>query len=362
MDRGSMTSEGAGVGAADLEAGIGRGIGFLRRSQLSSGEFKVFMSPDLGLERDCVFDSTGFAAALIAHSLGFADPAEAGDILDKALAFLRSEMEGPGLWHYWTKRHRDHAIIPPDLDDTSCASVVLRRHHIPFPSNLELVLANRTPEGLFYTWVTLRWPPPLLPSFWRVALRPWRRPRRHFRFWTEPTRHDLDCVVNANVLFYLGERPETRPVIDYLLKVVRQGEEGRGDRWYSNRWMFYYALSRNYHAGVAALGEVRDESIGRIVGGAKPDGSVDDRVLNTALAACALLYWRSQPPALENAVRFLLAEQRADGSWPRTALYYSGPRMRYAWGSEELVTGFCLEALLHYRLRNTREPRPVSPV
>jgi len=34
----------------------------------------------------------------------------------------------------------------------------------------------------------------------------------------------------------------------------------------------------------------------------------------------------------------------------RRDLYYSGPKRLYGWGSEELVTGFCLEALLHYRL------------
>jgi hypothetical protein len=37
-----MTSNG-------LEAGIGRGLEFLRGSQLPSGEFKVYVSPDLNL-------------------------------------------------------------------------------------------------------------------------------------------------------------------------------------------------------------------------------------------------------------------------------------------------------------------------
>src|SRR4051794_33519664 len=115
-----MTSNG-------LEAGIGRGLEFLRRSQLPSGGVKGFISPDLHLERDCIFDSSTFPAALIAYALGFADPAAAGDILDKALGFLVSEMEGAGLWRYWTKRHQTHSTSPSDLDDTACASFVLRR-------------------------------------------------------------------------------------------------------------------------------------------------------------------------------------------------------------------------------------------
>jgi hypothetical protein len=337
-----MTSNG-------LEAGIGRGLEFLRGSQLPSGEFKVYMSPDLNLERDCFLDVSIFPAALIAYALGFADTAAAGDILDKALGFLLSEMGGPGLWRYWTKRHQTHSTSPPDLDDTACASFVLRRHNVPFPPNLKLILANRNRDGLFYTWLTARWPPPLLPSYWRVVLSQWRRPRRLKYFWSlEPNRHDVDCIVNANVLFYVGEAAETRPVIDYLIDVVRRGEEGRCDGWYSNPFMLYYAISRNFHAGVGAFDEVRGGSVERIVGAARPDGSIGVGVLNTALAACALLYWRSHRPELERAVRFLLAEQRADGSWPRAAVYYSGPDKHYGFGSEELVTGFCLEALLHY--------------
>ncbi|MCA1631247.1 MAG: hypothetical protein LC785_16920, partial [Acidobacteria bacterium] len=160
---------------------------------------------------------------------------------------------------------------------------------------------------------------------------------------------DVDCVVNANVLFYVGAGRETRAVIDYLIGVVRRGEEGCCDKWHLNRFMFYYVVSRNFHAGVTAFGEVRDESIGRIVTSAKADGSFGDSALETALAVCALLYWESSAPELERGVRFLLDAQAAEGHWPRAALYYGGPKKYYGWGSEELTTGFCLEALLHYR-------------
>jgi hypothetical protein len=150
------------MGSNDLDVGIERGLEFLRRSQLPSGEFKVFMSPDLNLERDCFLDSSLFPSALIAYALGFADPSAVGDILDKALGFLLAEMEGSGLWRYWTKRHQTHSTSPPDLDDTACASFVLRRHNVPFPPNLKLILANRNRKGLFYTWPTARrsLPPP----------------------------------------------------------------------------------------------------------------------------------------------------------------------------------------------------------
>ncbi|MCA1632273.1 MAG: hypothetical protein LC802_00805 [Acidobacteria bacterium] len=286
----------------DLDAGIERGLDFLLRSQLPSGEFKVFMSTDDRLEKDCVVDSSPFPTALIAYSLGFADSVKARAMLDKSLRFFLAEMEGPGLWRYWTKQHPYHSIIPPDLDDIACVSDVLRRHGVSFPANHKLIFANRNPKGLFYTWLTPRWPLPLDIGYWRLVLRQWLNPIRLYYFWklNESAPDDVDCVVNANVLFYVGEGRATRAVIDYLRDVLRRGEEGCCDKWHLNRFMFYYVVSRNFHA-------------------------------------------------------FLLAEQLADGEWPRAALYYGGPKKFYGWGSEELTTGFCLEALLRYRRTSSRD-------
>lgn len=334
-----------------LDACVRGGLEFLRRVQLPTGEFKVFMSTDDTLKKDCVVDSSPFPTSLVAYSLGFADPDEAGDMIEKALGFFLEEMEGPGLWRYWTKQHQYHSVIPPDLDDVACVSYVLRRHGAAFPENSALVLANRSPGGLFYTWMTPRWPMPASAPLLRVVLRQLLSPLKLYYFWklNESEPGDVDCVVNANVLFYLGGGPETRAVVDYLIDSVRRGAEGCCDKWHLNRFMFYYAVSRNFHAGVSELGAVRDESVARIVAAARPDGSVGENALDTALAACALLYWKSARPELERAVEFLLGAQRLDGAWPRAVLYYGGPKKFYGWGSEELTTGFCLEALLHYR-------------
>jgi len=83
-----MPSGSEGTSANDLDAGIGRELEFLRRSQLPSGEFKVFMSLDLNLQYDCVFDSSPFPAALIAYSVGFDDSDSADDVLNNPLSFL----------------------------------------------------------------------------------------------------------------------------------------------------------------------------------------------------------------------------------------------------------------------------------
>jgi len=339
------------VNPSDLDAGIKRGLEFLRRSQLPSGEFKVYMSTDNTSENDCVVDSSVFPTALIAYSLGFAPAEDVHAVLEKTFGFFLSEMEGAGLWRYWTRQHQYHSTIPPDLDDIACVSYVLRRHDVPFPSNRKMILSCRGAKGLFYTWVTLRWPLPLDASYWRVVFRQWINPVRQYYFWklNESAPNDVDCVVNANVLFYLGESEATEPVVKYLLDVLRRGGEGYCDKWHLNPFTFYYVVGRNFHAGVTALESAREEVVNRIVKAAKPDGSIGEGTLDTALAVCALLYWKSSVPQLKRAVAFLLDQQRADGDWPRAVLYYGGPKRYYGWGSEELTTGFCLEALLHYR-------------
>ena len=339
---------------APLEEAVARGLAFLRRSQLPSGEFRCLMSTDNALARDCVPDSSPFPTALVAYSLGFAGREEAGDMIDKTLRFFIAEMEGPGLWRYWTKGHQYHSTIPPDLDDVACVSLVLRRHGVAFPPNEKIVLANRDARGLFYTWLTPRLRMPADAAFWRVALRQLLSPVRFYYFWklNESERNDVDCVVNANVLFYLGESARTRAVVEYLLDVFRRGEEECCDKWHLNRFTYYYVVARNFEAGVASLGPVRDECVERIVKSARPDGSIGENVLETALAACALLSWGGAAPAeLARAVEFLLGAQGEGGDWPRAALYYGGPKKFYGWGSEELTTGFCLEALLRYRAR-----------
>ena len=74
--------------------------------------------------------------------------------------------------------------------------------------------------------------------------------------------------------------------------------------------------------------------------------------LEAALVACSRRYWR-QPVRVQE----LLDTQLASGGWPAAALYHGGRARRRDgsfeaphpdtphWGSEELTTAFCIEAL-----------------
>jgi len=321
---------------------VERGLAFLATRQLPSGQFATYIGADLAAG-DAAFDSSPFTTALVVNSIGSADTPVARATIERALGFLLAEMEAPAVWRYWTADHPGHASIPPDVDDTACISHALRRNDVAFPDNRRLLLANRNRRGLFYTWFAPRFtPPPLNLDFWRVAGRGLGASRA---FWRENnlTPRDVSCVVNANVLFYLGDIPAATPVKEYLVDLVRERREGSCDFWYGNEFPFYYSVSRCMHAGIGGFEGIRDAMVERIEAAANPDGSIGSTALDTAFAACASRFLGH--PA-ERARSYLVRAQSPEGGWPIAPLYHGGPPMGLRWGSEELTTGFCLEALL----------------
>jgi hypothetical protein len=72
-------------------------------------------------------------------------------------------------------------------------------------------------------------------------------------------------------------------------------------------------------------------------------GSFGDE-LSTALAICTLLNFGVPPEELAGSAAFLAAAQQTDGSWPRIGAW-GGQAMPANFGSAELTTGYCIEAL-----------------
>lgn len=300
------------------EDALARAVAFLERSQLPSGELRVLASGKS--------DPSVFPTALAAYALSFAP--QAANVRKRALDFLLREMEPGGLWKHWTREHPYHHQLPPDLDDTSCASAALARAGRDFPDNRQLLLRNRNRRGLFYTW--------------KLTLAQLRHPLVCFAFFTKTSARpfDVDAVINANALHYLGDASE---VVEHLLSVLRQNREPHCDKWYENPFAIWYFFSRALHATVPEAGEL----IATKIAAAAPSSALEH-----ALAACALHYWNRTAD-----VGPLLALQLESGAWPAAPLYHGG-RARQGdgtfaaphpdtphWGSEELTTVFCVEAL-----------------
>lgn len=329
--------------SSELEISIVKAIDFLKENQLEDGELATY-------EDSYNFDSSPFITSLILYSLSFLAHEnyenKGKTIIDKGVKFLVQEMELRGLWRYWSSKNDRHTMIPPDLDDICCISYILKMNNIPVPNNTDIILDNRNKEGIFYTWILPRSIRSITLNFITFG----KALSHSKKLWQLTEKDDICCVVNANVLLYLGETPQTQKSLEYLIDVVRAGNEEECSAFYSNKLSFYYMLSRAYFNGVTSLGVVKIPIVTKILNLQQTDGSFGDELL-TALAICTLLNFNHVVPSLEKAIKFLLDTQQFDGSWQRLPMY-GGKLDKHFFGSAALTTGFCVEALVRYRLQD----------
>lgn len=337
---------------AQIEHSISRGIDYLYHHQYPNGEFCVYMSGDDPMQGWNQPDSSIFPSALIGSSLTFlGDYPGVNEMLNKTAWFLKSQIGRGATWNHYTNAHRLKSLCPQDVDDTACVSSLLQKCRIDFPENTSLLLDNRRKDGLFYTWFAWRLQVNSNKTYWRLALKEFLHPVQSFRFWRkmECKRDDVDAVVNANVLYYLGDIKETQPIIKWMLETITDRKEANCDKWYRNIFTVYYFFSRNYHAGIHKLEPFKTAIIDRILARSNGDGSFGDGVVDTSLAICSLLNLGFQGDELTRGVRFLIASQTDTGEWQRWRIYYGGPQKVVGFGSEELSTAFCLEALARFK-------------
>ena len=300
-----------------LDERVARGIAFLRHRQEPTGEFAIQLWSEGSDSR--VRDHAVMVTACVLYALRFVDPSTVADITAAAIRFLIGEMRPPGVWRYWTAA--SGKAIDPDLDDTALLSFVLRSHHphIALGSNIEAILAARDRDGLFQTWLR-----------------------------STDRANDVDAVVNANVVLHLGERRETEAACDYLCACVLSGQEAGAYWYYVDDSALHYAISRALWHRVRALCDLRAALIEKALGRQRLDGSFGDE-LCTAWTLSTLINAGSEDrEAVSAAVGSLLARQQADGGWRSVAAFAGpeppGPRT-LRWGSEELTTAACVEAL-----------------
>lgn len=326
---------------------VAAALAFLARAQLPSGEIPVQASNDPRMRDRPADDPSIFPTALAAHSLAFAGEA-ARPILDRAHAFLLREMGSHGLWRHWTRDHPHWRSLPPDLDDTSCASAALARAGLAFPDNRPLLLANRDRRGLFLTWLVprLRWTGA---AHMRAILPGLLHPLTLALFFRKTSARpgDVDSVVNANALHYLRGAAGMDGVARWLVELLREGRESQSDKWYENPIVVRYFLSRALAPIAPEAGEIilaRSEA-------AEPAGA-----LEAALLACAFADWGR--PAPSRLIGLIRSSQLPSGAWPAAAVYHGGRRRlpnggfepphpdTPHWGSEALTSAFCVEALV----------------
>jgi hypothetical protein len=302
------------------QAAIEKGVAFLKKNQLPHGEFRTLASPRRDLE-GARYDQSVFPTTMIAYSIHFLDSPPAKQVLNKALKFLLREMHAPGFWSYWGVSSPRQ--LPIDSDTTSNAQVVLRLNGVTVPANRGRLLANRDEHGRFYTWMLDE----SLKSYGGDFV-----PVDNYR--------NANPVINANALAFLGHSAATDAATRWVLSWFAPENRDLHCLWYLDRLCLYYAVSRAFHCGVIPFLEARDHIVESI--GYRMNSGEKWNALQQAQAACTLLNLRVEVVQLQHLIRELIAGQGRSGSWPASAMY-DGAGCFY--GSEEMTTALCLEAL-----------------
>ncbi len=332
---------------------IERGLAFLSGAQHPDGEFETLISTEISLENGS-WDSSPFVTAMIAHALGTCLP-ESKPMIERALGFLESQMEAGGVWRYYSSRNFKHSRIPPDLDDTACATFVLKENGRRIPSNQWIFDEMRSENGAYRTWLipganahdsfvaylssleelSIERSPAIPPKF-----------AGHPRFANprdpvNPVCHDP--VVNANVYLCLEGEEQKAELISYLAQLIASGSESFASDFYADIASFYYALAKVAQKSgpdmVEKLSGVRPDLEARI------KAISDESSLNAAMIISASLILAPDLEGIPAAIAHLRTTQQEDGSWARS-VFYRGPKE--FWGSEELTTALCLEALCRF--------------
>ena len=319
----------AGLGSLDAGAvaeaareGIRRGLAFLETAIDGNGAWHCirFNIADPDIPRH--FERPPFVSAFCALALENSDEPRATAICAATRAYLAETMEYPGFWRYY--RH-----LPQDLDSTALCSLVIGTHpRILLERNVPRMLANRDEAGCFMTWVLAEGEPGVV----------------------SPFRIEADPVVNANVIAYLGDRPETGDAQRWLESMIVEDRLDGSSKWYPDKAAIYYATARAMIRARPALGKLRPILADRILGLRDPQGEFGD-ILQTAQAMSALYNIGSLDRIdARRATEKFMGAQRADGSWPELLAFGDqslkwGAVGQIGHGSESVTTAFCIEAL-----------------
>ena len=323
---------------------------FLHDAQMGHGEWRTDASPDESLAVNPRLDSSPFCTSLIIHCIRRVQGPRADECRDAAAAFLLDQMQAGGLWTYWTSYHPRHTEAPPDLDSTSCASWALRSLGREFPSSAALFLDHRTPEGLFYTWLI---PRAESSDALKRAVREVWKPRLADTMLSLRLRDIVDMGVLANALLFIGQDdPRTEASIAALSNWIENGREIEQCDYYTSRAILWYFVTRTARGGITKL----EPAVSIIVERIRQIEPAAVSVQDLALHCCTLLD-AGNDTISEAWIARLLDAQGPCGAWAAEAAWILGDRevgTGLYYGSAEMTTGFCLEAITGWIAANER--------
>ena len=214
-------------------------------------------------------------------------------------------------------------------------------------ANVAVLLANRDSQGRFYTWL-IPHNRSLDPRCWWAMHEELRPSTRRYReeLWanSEAFPDDVDGVVNANVVRYLGPERAPRGAVDWVASLVADGREDDCDSWHRNRYTLYQSVADGARRGIRTFDALASTILSRIGERVDVDGTVGPP-LDSAMALLAVRRLGEQPALAARLAEGLVARQEPDGSWSQSVFYYGGPAEQFGWASAALSTATAVAAL-----------------
>ena len=316
----------------DARAAVQRGLGFLENTLASKGRWPSWRYENTELAGDRYPEYPAFTAALGLLALDVCPQPKARALIARTCNFVRSGMRYPGIWRY-------PGGMPPSLDDIAMCSLAAGPH--PWLRvgrlrglNFDVILSNRDGDGRFRSWIQDEdWPPGL--------------------------ENEVDATVNANVLAYMGDHPETRAARRWLESVVAGRREVAESHYYIEPVDLHFALARASYFRGGAFSEMLPIVASRLAERLDAGEGFDDPMRTAqALSGLDMLAFEPHETLRSAVVERLLEAQLGDGSW-RPSLAWKEPPGWVEWAaahamevkaprgfaSESLTTVYCIEAL-----------------
>ncbi len=295
-----------------LEDARRRGLEFLETTVRSDG---AWPSTIIDFEGKTEEEHPPFTAASGCLSLESCDLPQVESLRSRTRDYIARLAIYPGVWRYW-----DH--LPPDLDDTAICSLISGRHvWIFLGMNVEQILCFHDQEGRFRTWMVPR----------SVADANW---------------NNVDAVVNANVVAYLGDRAETRLAQRWLERLVMDGREADALVFYPECMDLYVALARAARRASPVFENLCPTLVERISAGLNARrNSIDIMRLAQGVTALDVLGEVPRDGIPESAADRIMQEQNVGGGWPGCKAWQRGPEFPVEFRSEALTTASCIGAI-----------------
>jgi hypothetical protein len=363
--------------AGDYDERILAGLRFLRSRQRRNGGFNVYRASSLGFENwdlrhlsvegfSVEFSNEGdqvLPALMIGRSLLHLSAHEDAErILRKITCYVRANRLAGSLWKNNRCPDGKSCSIPVDIQSTAMALSFLRERGESVKVPRGTLFSNRDGRGLFHTFLMLRRGAKPSLGYWRaVCTLSWHRAVMSL-FGKAPgfLRNDVSVPMNAYMLQLFGECPATEPIVGALKRMISEGSEGDRYGWYRDAFSVYRHVSTAYRMGAMGLQDLRDTICERVLARYRPDGSFNGEVTDTARAICILLDFGVEDPRVIRSALWLMSRQNEDGSWDRRAAYFDAGKSDrvVSYGSEDIVTALCLEALSRSLGRKAEDLQP----